>query len=118
MATATDTKTYKTFTWQAVKKMADAMGVQFYSHSSRYTNDGLGLKLGYSDKTEIRIAGYERAQSDNWYTSSRLKTLSNENFMLKLELWALKNGITYEMFEERDFAGKKVVAGFRIVEAN
>jgi hypothetical protein len=113
-----ETKTYKTFTWQAVKKMADAMDVKFYSHSARYENDGLGLKAGYSDKTEIRIAGYERAHSDNWYTNSRLNTLSKENFMLKLELWALKNGISYELFEERDFLGNKVLAGFRIVESN
>lgn len=115
MATATvTTKTYKahdviklnnyeTFTWQAVKKIADEMGVKFYSQSSRYENDGLGLKLGRFDKTQIRITGYERAHSDNWYTNSRLKHLSTENFMLKLELWGLKNNIKFEYTPAQEF---------------
>lgn len=116
MTTATvETKTYKTFTWQAVKKMADAMGVQFYSHSSHYIDKGLGLKLGYYDKKLIHIEGYERTHGDNEYTRDRVRTLGYENFMLKLELWALKNGITYEIKEiKRSYGG--VDLELRIVE--
>lgn len=113
-----ETKTYKTFTWQAVKKMADAMGVEFYSHSSRYIDRGLGLKLAYRDKTEIEIEGYERSYSTNEYTTRKLHDLARENFMLKLELWALKNGISYEFVETTNYTGKKYICGFRIVQGN
>lgn len=116
MATATETKTYKTFTWQAVKKMADAMGVEFYSHSSRYRDKGEGLKLDYFNKTVIHIDGYERIHTDNEWTRKRFYAVAHQNFMLKLELWAIKNGVTYELKEiKRNYGATDYE--LRIVEA-
>lgn len=100
MTTATaEKKTYKTLTWQAVKKMATEMGVEFYSDSSRYKDKGLGLRLDGWDKTEIRFEGYERIYTDSDWTRRRFDAIAHENLLLKLELWAVKNGVTYELKE-------------------
>ena len=96
MATATATKTYKTFTWQAVKKMSQEMNVSFYSDSSRSTDNGIGLRLDRWDKTEIIVEGWERIYTDNEWTRRRYHALMKENFKLKLEVWALKNHVQYE----------------------
>lgn len=117
MTTATlEKKTYKTFTWQAVKKIAEQMNVEFYSYSSYSTNNGLGLRLDSYDKTEIHVTGYERCHTDNDWTRRRFHTIAFENFQLKLELWAIKNGITYELKEIKGTFGSQYE--LRIVEAN
>lgn len=116
MTTATvEKKTYKTLTWQAVKKMATEMGVEFYSDSSRYKDKGLGLRLDGWDKTEIRFEGYERIYTDSDWTRRRFHAITQENLLLKLELWALKNGVTYELkIFERNYGAKDYQ--LRIVE--
>ena len=119
MTTAVATKTYKTLNWQAVKKIADAMDVNFYSWSNnnRFGGGGYGLILGYHDKTEVQIYGYERAYGNNEYTKEKVHNLAKQNLLLKLELWALKNNVNYELVKVTR-NGDTTITGFRIVEGN
>jgi hypothetical protein len=95
-----DTPGFETFTWQQVKKMADAIGVTFYTTETQYRSNGYGIRAtnenrGFGDTTKIIVEGNERAYGDNDYTNRRLYTLANENFKMKLQLWALKNNVEY-----------------------
>jgi hypothetical protein len=102
-----DTPGFETFTWQQVKKMADAIGVTFYTTETQYRSNGYGIRAtnenrGFGDTTKIIVEGNERAYSDNDYTNRRLYTLANENFKMKLQLWALKNNVEYVYTEATD----------------
>jgi hypothetical protein len=102
-----DTAGFETFTWQQVKKMADAIGVTFYTTETQYRSNGFGIRAtnenrGFGDTTKIIVEGNERSYSDNDYTNRRLYTLANENFKMKLELWALKNNVQYVYTQSTD----------------
>lgn len=107
MTTATATATeYKTFTWQAVRKLAGEIGVPFYSNSSYSISDGIGLKADRFSEDRIYVYGYERSYSDvNQFMSDRIQSLAKQNFMLKLELWALKNHVQFEIHERKHSYG-------------
>lgn len=118
MTTAIATKnetTYAEFSWQGVRKIAKEIGVPFYSDSTYGKTDGLGLHADRFDKTRIQVTGYYRA-GDNEYTGRIIKNLDHQNFMLKLELWALKNNIqyVYEKRSEKDIFGKDHI---RVIKA-
>ena len=112
MTTAT-MQNYKSVTWQNIKKIADEMNVPFYKQTERYIDNGLGLAQSHMDDTKIIIRGYQRAHSNNEWTNNLVGRLSHENFMLKLELWAIKNNVKFEYVE----AGQWKDAYFRIVVA-
>lgn len=105
MATTTtrnsNTTGMKVMTWQAVAKMADQMGVTYYTEKDQYRRNGYGimatpLNRGFGDQTKIEII-FDSPSAPNEYTylNSRIGSMAKENFMLKLELWALKNNIKY-----------------------
>lgn len=108
-ATAVEAKTYKTFTWQAISKIADEIGVRFYSASTYSVDKGIGLRAYRYDKSLIVIDGYERVYTTNEWTQRRFHTLVEENFKLKLELWALKNDVKIEFLPDSEWK-------FRIVD--
>ena len=95
-----DTEGFETFTWQAVQKMADQIGVSFYNEKTQYRRNGYGLRAtnmnrGFGDTTRIIIEANESVIEGNSYATNRMHNLAYNNFMLKLELWALKNNIKY-----------------------
>jgi hypothetical protein len=113
-----DTAGFETFTWQQVKKMADAIGVAFYTTETQYRHNGYGIRAtnenhGFGDTTQIIVEANERAYSDNDYTNRRLYVLANENFKMKLELWALKNNVQYVYTEATGYRN----VYFQIVKA-
>jgi len=95
-----DTEGFETFTWQAVQKMAEQIGVSFYNEKTQYRRNGYGLRAtnmnrGFGDTTRIIIEANESSIEGNDYANRRLHNLAYNNFMLKLELWALKNNVKY-----------------------
>lgn len=106
MTTATYTRNsnttgMKVMTWQAVEKMAKEMGVTYYTESDQYRRNGYGIKAtpknhGFGDLTRIEII-YDAPTAPIEFTflNSRIGSMAKENFMLKLELWALKNNVQY-----------------------
>ncbi len=108
MTVATEVTTeYKTFTWQAVRKLAEEIGVPFYSNSSFSTDKGIGLKADRYNPERINVVGWERSFSEiNEYMSHKIQRLSKENFMLKLQVWALTNNVKYEVVETNGFYHK------------
>lgn len=107
MTVATEVKTeYKTFTWQGIRKLAGEIGVPFYSNSSYSISNGIGLKADRFNEDRIYVYGYERSYSDvNQYMSDKIQNLAKQNFMLKLELWALKNNVQFEIKERKHSYG-------------
>tara|TARA_R110000822_G_scaffold74794_3_gene179652 strand:+ start:182 stop:559 length:378 start_codon:yes stop_codon:yes gene_type:complete len=95
-----DTEGFETFTWQAVQKMADQMGVRFYNEKTQYRYNGYGIRAtssnrGFGDTTRIIIEANESPVKGNEFLNHRVRTLAFDNFLLKLELWALKNNVKY-----------------------
>ena len=109
MTTATITRNsigYKVMTWQSVEKLAAEIGVVAYKESNQYSRNGYGIRItpknhGFGDQTQIIIEANEGYYGDNKYMSQRVGTLAKQNFMLKLELWALKNNVQYKVTDER-----------------
>lgn len=104
MTTATTTTTFKTMTWQAVEKMATEMGVTYYKESNQYRRNGYGIKAtaknrGYNDQTRIEIIFDAPTTQNNDFLNSRIRRMATENFMMKLELWAIKNNVQYIVTE-------------------
>jgi hypothetical protein len=95
MVTTTENVKYKEFTWQAIKSLANKVGVNFYSSSTYSNGNGFGLSNARFDSTKIIIEGYERAYGNNEYTTKRLNQVALQNLLLKFELYCLKNNIEY-----------------------
>ena len=92
-------ETYKEFNWQRVKKLADEIGVQFYSGSSSFSKSGLGFRVDNWDRTKINIEGYVKIYNDV-YESQELRKVSKQLFWSKIELYFLKNNIQYVVSED------------------
>ena len=102
MATATveATKEFKSFTWQELKKLTQEIGVQFYNEQTQYQRNGYGLRVRggrWGDDTKLIIeANLNLAYRHNTeWADSRIAELSRQNFLMKVELWALKNNVEY-----------------------
>jgi hypothetical protein len=93
---------YKEFNWQKVKKLADEIGVKFYSGSTTYSSNGLGFRINNYDKTKINIEGYVKLYNDN-YEAQELRRVSKKLFWLKIELYFLKNNIQYVVSENEKY---------------
>lgn len=100
-----NTTGFKVMTWQAVEKMAQEMGVFYYTESNQYRRNGYGIKAtpkdrGFGDQTRIEIiTDAPLAPREYTFINSQIGKMATENFLLKLELWALKNGVKYIITE-------------------
>lgn len=105
VATVETTTEYVTFsTWQSVRKLANEIGVPFYS-SQTYRNDkGVGLKWDRFSNNSVDVVGYVSTYGDNEYMRRTVSHLAHENFMLKLELWAAKNNMEFKYVKNTSFA--------------
>jgi hypothetical protein len=91
---------YQEFTWQAIEKMANAVGVRYYKEKERYRqNYGRGLTRSRSDKTLIGFTGWIDVYGDNDYTKQNALRYHKEAFFLKIELYCLKNNLKYVLVE-------------------
>ena len=86
---------YQEFTWQAIKALANKVGVPFYASSTYRHNKGVGITNERWEKNRIVVEGYLDTHSDNHFTNSKVLALSTEHFLLKFELYCLKNNIEY-----------------------
>lgn len=122
MTTATTTRNsntvgFKVMKWQAVEKMATEMGVTYYTESDRYRRNGYGilatgLNRGFGDQTRIEIiTDAPLAPREYEFINFRIGRMATENFMMKLELWALKNNIKYLVTETRGGAYIQLIEG-------
>lgn len=114
MTTATNTtKQYRKFNhWMEVKKIAEEIGVPYYKKESRYRDNGTGLekpatyaRFDDGEFDYIKVVGFERVAPDNQYMADRVRKLAWENFQMKVELWALKNNIQYELITDKNYGG-------------
>jgi hypothetical protein len=91
---------YQEFTWQAIEKMANAVGVRYYKEKERYRqNYGRGFTRSRSDKTLIGFTGWIDVYGDNDYTKQNALRYHKEAFFLKIELYCLKNNLKYVLVE-------------------
>jgi hypothetical protein len=105
-ATAEVTKQYRNFHhWQEVKNLAEAVGVPYYRKDDRYRDNGIGFEKpgtwakydgGVFNKIMIR-GNANLGWNQNEIMRMRISSLVMENFKLKLELWAVKNNVNYEL---------------------
>lgn len=109
---------YQEFTWQAIEKMANAIGVRYYKDKDHYHNYGRGFTRSRNDKTLIRFAGRIDVYGDNQYTKETALRYHNEAFFLKIELYCLKNNLKYVLVEETHSIVKTQTfyAGIRIIK--
>ena len=109
---------YQEFTWQAIEKMADAIGVHYYKDKDRFHNHGKGFSRSRSDKTLIRFAGGIDVYGDNQYTKETALRYHKEAFFLRIELYCLKNNLKYVLVEETHsiVRTQTVYAGMRIIK--
>ena len=109
---------YQEFTWQAIEKMAEAIGVRYYKDKDRYHNYGKGFTRSRDDKTLIRFAGRIDVYGDNQYTKETALRYHNEAFFLKIELYCLKNNLKYVLVEETHsiVRTQTFYAGIRIIK--
>lgn len=99
-ATIEATKEFQSFTWQALKKMTKEIGVEFYNTETQYQRNGYGLRVyggRWGDDTKLIIeANLNLAwRHDTRWTDTKIAELSHQNFLMKIELWALKNNVEY-----------------------
>ena len=92
---------YQEFTWQAIEKMANAVGVRYYKDSARTydLSHGRGFGRSRSDKTLIGFTGWIDVYGDNDYTKQNALRYHKEAFFLKIELYCLKNNLKYVLVE-------------------
>jgi hypothetical protein len=110
---------YQEFTWQAIEKMADAIGVRYYKDKDRYRwNGGRGFTRARHDKTLIKFAGGIDVYGDNQYTKETALRYHKEAFFLRIELYCLKNNLKYVLVEETHsiVRTQTVYAGMRIIK--
>jgi len=113
IATAEATKQYRNFHhWQEVKNLAEAIGVPYYRKDDRYRDNGIGFeKPGTWSKydggvfTKIMIRGNVGiGWQQNDFVQRTIKDLALENLKLKIELWAVKNGVKYDLhIDNKDY---------------
>lgn len=101
-----NTAGFKVMKSAAVEKLAKELGVSTYTESTQYNRYGYGIRMtpknrGFGDQTQIIVEPNESIYGQNDYMNRRLGTLARENFMMKLELWALKNNVQYKVTGER-----------------
>jgi len=99
-ATLEATKEFQSFTWQALKKLTQEMGVRFYNTETQYQRNGYGLRVcggRWGDDTKLIIEANVNTlgRHDTWWADSQIGELSRQNFLMKVELWALKNNVKY-----------------------
>ena len=99
-ATVEATKEFQSFTWQALKKLTQEMGVRFYNTETQYRRNGYGLRVcggRWGDDTKLIIEANitTTGRGDTWWADSQIVELSRQNFLMKVELWALKNNVKY-----------------------
>jgi hypothetical protein len=110
---------YETFTWQAIEKLAKAIGVPYYKDKDRYSrNYGRGFTRSSYDKTLIQFAGGIDVYGDNQYTKETALRYHREAFYLKIELYCLKNNLKYVLVEEAHsiVRTQTVHVGMRIIK--
>jgi len=92
---------YETFTWQAIEKMANAVGVPYFKDSARSydLSRGRGFGRSRSDKTLIGFTGWIDVYGENDYTKQCALRYHKEAFFLKIELYCLKNNLKYVLVE-------------------
>jgi hypothetical protein len=90
---------YQEFTWQAIKALASKVGVPFHS-SNNYSvrGDGYGFSADRRNSSKIVIEGYVKTYGDNSYDKNKSRKLGLENFLLKVELYCLKNNLQFEYY--------------------
>mgnify|MGYP006269924203 FL=1 len=99
-----ETTKYEVFaTWQSVRKLADEIGVKFYSaQSSSYDRgNGMGLQWNRLWNDRIDVTGCIRTYSNNDSLNRAFVRLEEENFKLKLQLWAIKNNVEYVLVVDK-----------------
>jgi hypothetical protein len=99
-ATMKATKQFQSFTWQALKKLTKEIGVQFYNKETQYHRNGYGLRVSggrWEDDTKLVIEPNLSLASrhDTQWLDMKIAELSHQNFLMKIELWALKNNVEY-----------------------
>jgi hypothetical protein len=87
---------YQEFTWQAIKALADKIGVHYYAQYD-YMRSGIGFKANRRDLSQIRITGHVSSSGQNKHDSDTIQRLSWKCFEQTLELYFLKNNIKYEL---------------------
>jgi hypothetical protein len=110
MTTATiernaNTAGFKVMKSQAVEKLAEQLGVQYYTEKTQYNRNGYGIRMtplnrGFGDQTKIIIEANQGLYGDNTYMRTTVAKMAHENFLMKLELWALKNNVQYVVTNE------------------
>jgi hypothetical protein len=121
MTTATYTRNsnttgMKVMTWQSVQKIAQEMGVFYYNEDNQYRRNGYGIKAtpknyGFGDLTRIEIITDSPSVRDNDYINHAIGRMAAQNFMLKLELWALKNNVKYLVTESSHRSYIQIIEG-------
>lgn len=121
MTTATiernsDTKGFKVMKAAAVEKLASELGVASYTEKTQYNRNGYGIRMtpknrGFGDQTKILIEANISLYGDNDYMRNIAATMAKENFMMKLELWALKNNVEYVVVEQRYESYFQIIEG-------
>lgn len=98
------TKEFQSFSsWQSVRKLANEIGVKFYSaQSSAYDiSNGMGLEWNRFWNDRIDVRGYTRTYGDNDYMRSTVYKFERENFELKIQLWAVKNNVEVVIVKDK-----------------
>ena len=88
---------YQEFTWQAIKALADKIGVPFYARSDYRVRYGYGFQANRHDLSKIEITGYQDSSGQNEFDTHIINRLAWKCFEQTLELYFLKNGINYEL---------------------
>lgn len=106
MTTATiSTVEYQEFTWQAIKALASKVGVPFHASNNYYTRgNGFGFSANRFDSSQIVVEGYVKTYGDNSYDNQKTRKLGLENFLLKVELYCLKNNLGFEYYPSVPYA--------------
>lgn len=106
-ATVETTTEFQSFTWQALKKLTKEIGVEFYNDQTQYDRNGYGLRVRggrWGDDTKLIIEGNLNLayRYDTRNTDTKIANLSKQNFLMKIELWALKNNVEYVYTPAKD----------------
>jgi hypothetical protein len=111
---------YQKYTWQAIEKLAKAIGVPYYKDKDRHWRLGNGRGFGRSshDATFIPFQGGIDVYGDNDYTKQCAYRYHKEAFFLKIELYCLKNNLKYVLVEMNHptVRSEVVYAGMRIIK--
>lgn len=110
---------YQKYTWQAIEKLAKAIGVPYYKDKDRYRSMSRGRGFGRNTiPTLIPFTGWIDVYGDNDYTKQNALRYHKEAFFLKIELYCLKNNLKYVLVEMNHptVRNEVVYAGMRIIK--